>query len=133
MKTHSIATLISAPTDSVFRFLEKPENVSVWATEFCQSMRTTGDEYIVRTKGGELILAITSHAESGVVDLWAGPSTDRMGILPARVVALPNGLTLVHFLLLQAPDEDEETFAASIRGLEKEIVQLKRLLETAAA
>ncbi len=133
MNHRSVTRHIAAPAEAVVQYLADPENLPAWATEFCQSVRKEGPHTIVDTRSGPLHLVIRSDSDLGVVDFFVGPTPQQLGVLPTRIVALPAGGSLVSFLLLQAPDVDDASFADQAQGLEIEVQQLKSLLEDSLA
>jgi hypothetical protein len=126
MNSRTVTILVSASKETVFDFLSNIENLPAWATEFCEGLKKEGGHYKVITSAGELFFKIESDRKSGVVDMFAGPSLDRMGIFPCRVIAMPGGATAISFTFFQPPDMPDEVYERQHKSLLIEMDGLKR-------
>jgi hypothetical protein len=126
MNNRTVTIFVAATKDSVFDFLSKVENLPVWATEFCEELKKDGKHYKVVTSAGELFFKIESDRKTGVVDMFAGPTLDRMGIFPCRVVAIPGGATTISFTFFQPPDMPDEIYERQYKSLLIEMDGLKK-------
>ena len=79
------------------------EKLPEWATEFARELKRDGEDYKVVNGLGEFYFEIKADPQTGVIDMFAGPSKDHMAIFPARVVALTDGSTAVSFTMFQGP------------------------------
>ena len=79
------------------------ENLPEWATEFARELRRDGDDYKVVNGLGEFFFEIRADPDTGVIDMYAGPTKERMAVFPTRAVGLPDGRTAYSFTMFQAP------------------------------
>jgi hypothetical protein len=73
-------------------------------------------------------LDIRADKESGVIDMFAGPTKDRMAVFPTRAVALPDGRTAYSFTMFQGPEMPDELFDAQLASLRREFANIERVL-----
>jgi hypothetical protein len=93
-----------------------------------REMRRAGDDYKVVNGLGEFFFRIESEPQTGVIDMFAGPTKDAMAVFPTRAVSLPDGRTAYSFTMFQGPEMPEELFDAQRASLERELVNLEGLL-----
>jgi hypothetical protein len=129
MRTATVTTVLAAPQAAVFDYLADIEHLPEWATEFARELRREGNDYKVVNGLGEFYFAIEADARSGVIDMFAGPSKDRMAVFPTRAVALPDGRTAYSFTMFQSPGSDDSLFDAQHASLQRELANLERLLD----
>ncbi len=132
MKTSTHTLPIAAPKDRVFDFLSKIENLPKWATLFCKELKQdmTG-RYKVVTPDGEIFFSIKADRETGVIDMFGGPTERQMAYWPARVVERPGHGSLFIFTALQYPGVSDAAFAQQCEGLNREFPHIKFHTETA--
>ena len=75
---------------------------------------------------GEMYFDIKADIGTGVIDMFAGPEKDTMGVFPVRVLGLPGGASIVLFTMFQAPDMSDEAFRGQHESLLKEFENIKR-------
>lgn len=129
MRSATVTTVLDAPREAVFSFLADIENLPRWATEFARELRRDGDGYKVVNGLGEFRFRIEADRETGVIDMFAGPTEDTMAVFPTRAVALPDGRTAYSFTMFQAPDMPDELFDAQYASLQREFANIERLLD----
>ena len=119
-KTHTLA--IDAPKERVFEFLSNIANLPKWATLFCQELKPLGDgRHKIVTMAGEMFFRIESDAQTGVIDMFGGPTEDSMAHWPARVIEGPGPGSHVLFTSFQHRKKmTDENFAAQCDGLLRE-------------
>jgi hypothetical protein len=128
MRTATVTTVLSAPQSTVFDYMSDIAHLSEWATEFAREVRREGDDIKVVNGLGEVYFRIDADPTSGVIDMFAGPSKEQMGVFPTRAVALPDGRTAYSFTMFQAPDMTDDLFEAQHASLRRELANLERLL-----
>ncbi len=126
MNNRTVTIVVPASKETVFTFLSNVENLPAWATEFCERLKKEGGHYKVVTSSGELFFKIESDRETGVVDMFAGPTLDQMGIFPCRVIAMPGGPTAVSFTFFQPPNMPDEIYERQYKSLLIEMEGLKK-------
>lgn len=127
MNSRTVTVVVNAPKNDVFSFLSRIENLPKWATEFCQELRKVGGKYKIIPCGpspSELFFDIKSDKETGVIDMFAGPTEEQMGLFPTRVVELPGG-TAYTFTMFQAPGMSDEVFDSQYESLKREFENIK--------
>ena len=75
---------------------------------------------------GEFFFEIHADAESGVIDMLAGPTDDALLCFPTRVVATPAGGSAFTFTMFQAPGQPDEQFETQHASLLRELENLQR-------
>ena len=127
MNSKTASIVIHAKKDKVFSYLSNIENLPKWATEFAQALRSVDGKQKVLTPMGELFISLHVDESSGVIDTFAGPAEDQMGIFPARVVELPGGYSAYLFTLFQTPGMSDDDFEGQYESLKREFDNLKKI------
>ena len=122
----TVTILVTASKDTVFDFLSNIENLPAWATEFCEGLKKEAGHYKVVTSSGELFFKIESDRKTGVVDMFAGPTLEQMGIFPCRIVAMPGGATAISFTFFQPPEMPDEVYERQYKSLLIEMEGVKK-------
>jgi hypothetical protein len=124
MNVRSFSVIVSAPRDTVFNFLADIENLPRWAPSLCERLYLTRGRWMALSGRGELNIDLEANNGTGVVDLRAGSSPDRMALLPMRVVPLSARSALVTLTFVAAPEWpagilqcDADALAADLEGL----------------
>lgn len=125
METRTATTILSAPKTQVFDYLSRIENLPAWATEFARELRYEDGKPKVVNGLGEFYFAIDADPATGVIDMYAGPAEDELGLFPTRVVGLPGGASAFTFTMFQAPGMSDELFEAQYRSLLRELENLR--------
>jgi hypothetical protein len=125
MRSETVTTVLPAPQDAVFAYLSDIEKLPHWATEFARELKREGKDYKVVNGLGEFYFTIDADPQTGVIDMFAGPSKDQMAIFPTRAVALPDGRTAFSFTMFQGPDMPDELFAAQHQSLKREFTNIE--------
>ena len=126
MRYHTVTAALAAPRDEVFAYVADIEKLPEWATEFARELRFVDGRHKVVNGLGEFFFEIRADAESGVIDMLAGPSNDALLCFPARVVATPTGGSAFTFTMFQAPGQPDEQFEDQHASLLRELENLKR-------
>jgi hypothetical protein len=126
VRNETLTTVLAAPPEDVFGYLADIENLPEWATEFARRLERVGDDYKVVNGLGEFFFDIRSDPETGVIDMYAGPSKNQMALFPTRVVGLPGGRSAFTFTMFQAPDMPDELFESQHASLQREFANIER-------
>jgi len=121
VRTETVTTVIPAPKEEVFAYLSDIENLPTWATEFARELKVVDGRHKVVNGLGEFFFEIHADAASGVIDMLAGPSPDRLWLFPTRVVGLPTGETAFTFTMFQPPGQSDELFRSQHASLVREL------------
>ena len=126
MSSRTVTTVLDAPKERVFDFLARVENLPKWATEFARELKVENGRARVVNGLGELDFSIESDPDTGVIDMFAGPSQDELALFPTRVVALPDGSSAYTFTMFQGPGMPDELFEAQYQSLVREFENIRR-------
>lgn len=126
MKNRTITVIVPTSSELVFGFLSKVENLPLWATEFCQSVRRDGTTWKVQTPQGEMFFDIHADKQTGVLDMMAGSGPDDLDGCPFRVIDLTNNQTAITCTLFQKPGTSDALFAEHQKMVEREMDGLSK-------
>jgi hypothetical protein len=127
VRSQTVTTVLPAPRDAVFNYMSDIEKLPEWATEFARELRREGEDYKVVNGLGEFYFEVRADPQTGVIDMFAGPSKDRMAVFPTRAIALPDGRTAYSFTMFQGPDMTDELFEAQHCSLQREFANLEQV------
>jgi hypothetical protein len=127
METRTVTAVLEAPKHEVFDYLSQIENLPAWATEFARELRYEDGKAKVVNGRGEFFFAIEAEPKTGVIDMYAGPTEDELGLFPTRVVELPGGTSAFTFTMFQAPGLSDEDFDSQYRSLLREFENIRRM------
>jgi hypothetical protein len=125
-----VTTVLDADPRTVFDWMADIENLPTWATEFARALRHEDGRYKVVNGLGEFFFSIKADRDTGVIDMFAGPTEDQMAVFPTRAVALPDGRCAYTFTMFQAPGMPDELFESQHASLERELVNVERRFAT---
>lgn len=124
MNLRSVSVIVSAPRDAVFNFLADIENLPRWAPSLCERLYLARGRWMALSPQGELHVDLEANNGTGVIDVRAGATTDRMPLLPIRVLPLAMRSTLVTVMFVPAPEWpagimqcDADALISDLRGL----------------
>jgi hypothetical protein len=126
MQTRTVTTVLEAPKDEVFSYLSKIENLPNWATEFARELKYEGGKAKVVNGLGEFYFTIDADPDTGVIDMYAGPSLDALALFPTRVVELAGGTSAYSFTMFQPPEMPDGLFESQYSSLLKEFDNIRR-------
>jgi hypothetical protein len=124
MRSETVTAVLPAPQKAVFAYMSDIEKLPEWATEFARELKRDGQDYKVVNRLGEFYFEIKSNAETGVIDMFAGPSKDQMALFPTRAVELPDGCTAFSFTMFQGPGTPDELFDSQHESLKREFANI---------
>ncbi len=125
MINRTVTAVLPASRDEVFEFLSKVENLPLWATDFARELRYEEGKAKVVNGLGEFYFSIVADAETGVIDMYAGPSEGEMGLFPTRVVPLGPAESAYSFTMFKAPGMEDELFDSQYRSLQREFENIR--------
>jgi len=76
--------VLPAPSEEVFDYLADVRNLPEWANEFARELKVVDGGHKVVNGLGEFFFEIRVDQETGVIDMYAGPSEDELALFPAR-------------------------------------------------
>jgi hypothetical protein len=127
MHHHTVTTVLDAPCGDVFAYLADIENLPEWATEFARELRLADGRAKVVNGLGEFCFRIDADPATGVIDMLAGPTEERLALFPTRVVPLPDGRSAYTFTMFQAEGMPDELFDSQYRSLLRELGNVERM------
>ena len=125
MINRTVTAVLPSPRDEVFEFLSKVENLPLWATDFARELKHEEGKTKVVNGLGEFYLSIEADAETGVIDMYAGPSEQEMALFPTRVVALGTNQSAYSFTMFKSPGMQDELFDSQYRSLQREFENIR--------
>jgi len=126
MNSRTTTLVVNAPKDTVFTYLSDVNNPPKWAKIFCKDLKVVNGKNKIITPMGELFFEITSDRDTGVIDMFAGPTERQMDIFPVRVLEMPGGASIIIFTMFQTPGINDEQFQIQYESLPKEFENLKK-------
>ena len=125
MINHTVVAVLEAPKDEVFAFLSRVENLPEWATEFARELKVEDGRTKVVNGLGEFLFRIDSDRDTGVIDMYAGPTEEQLALFPTRVVPLGEATSAYSFTMFKAPDMPEALFESQYVSLLREFDNIR--------
>jgi hypothetical protein len=125
MRSRTVTQVLDAPREEVFAYLSELENLPRWATEFARELKLEDGKAKVVNGLGEFHFRIMADEQTGVIDMYAGPTEDTLALFPTRVVGLPGGKSAFTFTMFQAPDLPDELFDSQYESLLREFENIR--------
>jgi hypothetical protein len=121
----TVTAVLDAPRQDVFEYLAAIENLPDWATEFARELRFDGEDAVVRNGLGEFYVRFAVDSETGVIDMYAGPTKDELALFPTRVVELSEERSAYSFTMFKAPGMPDELFESQYESLRREFANIR--------
>lgn len=119
---------IGCPPDRVAALVSDPRNLPRWATAFCRSVRQLDGQWVADTPQGPVTIRFVPPNPFGVLDHYVGPSRGVEIHVPMRVV--PNGAgSELLFTVFRSPGMSDEDFARDVGMVERDLQNLRQVLE----
>jgi hypothetical protein len=125
MSSRTVTTVLDAPKAQVFDYLSRIENLPDWATEFARELKYEDGRARVVNGLGEFYFAIEADPETGVIDMFAGPTEDALALFPTRVVELADGRSAYSFTMFKGPETPDELFESQYQSLLREFDNIR--------
>ena len=126
MSTRTVTAVLNAPKEHVFDYLSQVANLPKWASEFARELKYEGGKAKVVNGLGEFYVSIDADRDTGVIDMYAGPTETELALFPTRVVALPAGGSAFSFTMFQGADMPDELFESQYQSLLREFENIER-------
>jgi hypothetical protein len=117
---------LHVPGEEAFAYLADVENLPSWATEFARELKVVDGKHKVVNRLGEFFFEIRADEETGVIDMYAGPTEDVMALFPTRVVSLGERESAFVFTMFQQPGQPDEQFDGQYESLQRELAIVAR-------
>jgi hypothetical protein len=126
MINRTVTAVLDAPKDVVFDYLSRLENLPDWATDFAQELKYVDGRAKVVNGLGEFYFAIDADRKSGVIDMYAGPTEEKLSLFPTRVVPLGEDRSAYSFTMFKAAGMPDELFESQYESLRREFDNIRR-------
>lgn len=123
-QSRTVTLISSASQADVFAFLSNPETLPLWANEFCKEIREDPDGWVISNSEGELFFEINACEGKGIIDMKAGPSYDKMCLLPVRVLSTASG-SITSFTFNQGSEVSIEKYESDFRTFVRDVNALR--------
>ena len=130
MINRTVTAVLDAPSDEVFDYLSRIENLPEWATDFAQELKYEDGQAKVVNGLGEFYFRIDADAKTGVIDMYTGPSEQELALFPTRVVALGDSKSAYSFTMFKAPGMPDELFESQYESLRREFDNIRARFAT---
>lgn len=125
MEARTVTAVLNAPREEVFRYLADVANLPDWATEFARELRFEDGKAKVVNGLGEFYFSIEADPDTGVIDMYAGPTEEELAVFPTRVVGLTRGKVAYSFTMFQGPEMPDELFESQYEALLREFDNIR--------
>ena len=125
MQARTVTAVLDAPKEQVFRYLADVENLPTWATEFARELKFEDGKTKVVNGLGEFYFSIEADPETGVIDMYTGPTEAELAVFPTRVVELSGGKVAYSFTMFQGPEMPDELFESQYEALLREFDNIR--------
>jgi hypothetical protein len=125
MTSRTVTAVLDTPSRPLFEFLSDVENLPSWATDFARELKYEGGKAKVVNGLGEFYFSIAADPETGVIDMYAGPTEDEMALFPTRVVALGPATSAYTFTMFKGPGMADDLFESQYRSLQREFENIR--------
>lgn len=125
MQARTVTAVLDAPKEQVFRYLADVENLPTWATEFARELKFEDGKTKVVNGLGEFYFSIEADPETGVIDMYTGPTEGELAVFPTRVVELSGGKVAYSFTMFQGPEMPDELFESQYEALLREFDNIR--------
>ena len=126
MSSRTVTAVLDAPREQVFDYLSQVVNLPKWASEFARELRYEDGKAKVVNGLGEFYVSIDADRDTGVIDMYAGPTETELALFPTRVVALPAGGSAFSFTMFQGAEMPDELFESQYQSLLREFENIER-------
>jgi hypothetical protein len=128
MKIRTLAAVVAAPSEAVFRLLADIEALPRWAPSFCERVDLVAGSWVALTNVGELSCAISANERHGTIDLLLGADAAAPSVMPIRVLPLAAGRTLVSVAVHETAVRCDGHFHRLCSALRRDLARLRRHL-----
>ena len=124
----AISVAIAREPAAVYAYVADLNNLPLWATTFCRSIRHEGENWVMETSLGMMAIRLAPENDLGVLDHYLTPPGGETIYVPMRVVANGSGSELC-FTLFRLPGVSDADYAADAALVRQDLDTLKGLLE----
>ena len=125
MINRTVTAVLDAPSEVVFEYLSQVDNLPEWASEFARELKYVDGKAKVVNGLGEFFFSIEADSDTGVIDMYAGPTEEQLAIFPTRVVRLGESKSAYSFTMFKAPDMPDDLFESQYESLRREFDNIR--------
>ena len=125
MTNRTVTAVLDAPKEAVFDYLSKVDNLPDWATDFARELKYEDGKAKVVNGLDEFFFRIDADRDTGVIDMYAGPTEDELALFPTRVVPLDAAKSAYSFTMFKAPGMSDELFESQYESLRREFDNIR--------
>jgi hypothetical protein len=125
MINRTVTAVLDAPKEAVFDYLSKVDNLPDWATDFARELKYEDGKAKVVNGLGEFFFRIDADRDTGVIDMYAGPTEDELTLFPTRVVPLGAAKSAYSFTMFKARGTPDELFESQYESLRREFDNIR--------
>ena len=125
MINRTVTAVLDAPRDVVFDYLAQVDNLPEWASEFARELKYVDGKAKVVNGLGEFFFSIEADRDTGVIDMYAGPTEEQLALFPTRVVPLGESKSAYSFTMFKTPDMPDELFESQYESLRREFDNIR--------
>ena len=119
---------INRPAAQVYEFASNPENLPKWAAGLSGSIKKVNEDWVAESPMGAVKVKFAEKNKFGVLDHDVTLPSGIKVSNPMRVFPNNDGSELI-FTLYRRPDVSDQEFAEDAKAVEKDLANLKTLLE----
>ena len=128
LEVRNIAVSIHRSPGDVYAFISNGENIPRWAKGLGSTIRRVDGEWVAEGTIGKVRVRFAPQNDLGVADHDVVLETGVTVHNPIRVLPTGTGSTVI-FTLMRLPDVSEQQFEDDARAVERDLTNLKALLE----
>jgi hypothetical protein len=125
MFNRTVTAVLDAPKEAVFDYLSNVDNLPDWATDFARELKYEDGKAKVVNGLGEFFFRIDADRDTGVIDMYAGPTEDELALFPTRVVPLDATKSAYSFTMFKAPELPDALFESQHESLRREFDNIR--------
>jgi hypothetical protein len=119
--------VVESQKTKVFDFLSNIENLPKWSTQFIKKVMIVDGKYKALTPIGEVFLRYETDRNTGVIDIYAGPTEKQMTGTFMRVISFSENSSGVTFTFFQYPDVDDSIWQVFCEWIKIEVENIKKI------
>lgn len=100
-----------------------------WATQFVKKITKVDGKLKAITPIGEVFLRLEADKNAGVIDIYAGPTEEKMTAAFMRIISFSENSTGVTFTFFQYPDTDDQTWKMFCDWIKIEVGNIAKIFQ----
>ncbi|HJU13019.1 MAG TPA: hypothetical protein VJ792_01000 [Candidatus Nitrosotalea sp.] len=121
MESITETCVVPVPMKEVFGFLSRIENLPEWSTQFVRQLLVVEGKYKALTPLGEVFIRLETNPDAGLINIYAGPTEEKMSPAYMRVIPISESSTGVMFTFFKWAGTDEAEWEAYCKSIKIEV------------